>query len=752
MSQSPHILIIDDNPHDRELAIRALKTEFPDAMFVPISAPMEFEQALEAWAFQLVITDYQLRWTTGLEVVRQVKAIDSTCPVIMFTATGNEEVAVEAMKAGIDDYVVKSARHIGRLVLAARAALERSTQIRRTSALEAERQALLVRTQASERRARFLADTGVILAASLDYHVTLKQIANLVVQELGDWCFIDMIGRDGYIRRLAVAHRDPAQAELARQLERYPADPNQPDGITNRILQTGETLLIPVVPADHIDVATEGHAQKLLASLNIHSVIMAGLPARGVILGIISIVSSSPERPYTEDDRQLVEELARRAGLAIDNARLYTGEQHERRRAEQAIQRLTRLQSITSALSEALTPREVAHVIITQGLAALQADAGALYILDDATHTLESLDFVGYDVPNPQQHVRVGLDRHGPLRDAVLTRDLVIVKSAGELIQRWPSLAQSQAVSGDVMTITVPLLSNNQARGALHIAFRALREIELDDQAFVVTLARQCAQALERARLYEAEKHAHAEAEAAVRVRDQFLSVASHELRTPLTSLLGNAELVMRRARRDQMFTERSMHGLEIVINQAKRLSRMVEALLDLTRLEQDRLVLTRQTLDLGVLIRQVAEESHALLDGHTLTVELPDEPLLISGDELRLQQVLHNLIGNAIKYSPTSSNVTVQLQHDGEHAIIRVCDQGVGIPAADQPRLFQRFFRASNVDARHISGMGIGLYVVKEIVALHGGSINVTSHEQNGSEFTVLLPLYNVQPEQRPA
>jgi signal transduction histidine kinase len=113
-----------------------------------------------------------------------------------------------------------------------------------------------------------------------------------------------------------------------------------------------------------------------------------------------------------------------------------------------------------------------------------------------------------------------------------------------------------------------------------------------------------------------------------------------------------------------------------------------------------------------------------------------------IEGDDLRLEQVIQNLLQNAVKYSPEGGPIEVKVAREGEYAVIAVTDHGIGIPAASQPQLFQRFFRAGNVDASNISGMGIGLYVVKEIVSRHGGDVRVSSVEHQGTTFTVRLPL----------
>jgi signal transduction histidine kinase len=168
----------------------------------------------------------------------------------------------------------------------------------------------------------------------------------------------------------------------------------------------------------------------------------------------------------------------------------------------------------------------------------------------------------------------------------------------------------------------------------------------------------------------------------------------------------------------------------------------MIEALLDLSRIETGQLSIERAPVDLGALARRMLDEAQPALDEHTIRYHPPGEPLLIVGDELRLEQVIQNLIQNAIKYSPSGGRIDVEVARRGDRACVTVTDQGIGIPPAALPRLFSRFYRASNVNPQHITGMGVGLYVVKEIVNLHGGEVEVTSQEGEGSTFTICLPL----------
>lgn len=245
----------------------------------------------------------------------------------------------------------------------------------------------------------------------------------------------------------------------------------------------------------------------------------------------------------------------------------------------------------------------------------------------------------------------------------------------------------------------------------------------------------------ENARLYADEQQARAEAEAAVRLRDEFLSVASHELKTPLTALLGNAQILQRRAEREVPLGERDRRALDTIVEQIQRLNRMIAELLDVTQIAARRITLDRRPIDLGELARQVVEELRPALAQHRLTLALPQAPATLVGDELRLAQVITNLVQNACKYSPPGSEVTIRVQGDADRLMLAVDDQGVGIAKADQPRLFERYYRAPNVGRTNVAGMGLGLYVVKEIVELHGGTAEVASEEGRGSTFTVILP-----------
>lgn len=238
------------------------------------------------------------------------------------------------------------------------------------------------------------------------------------------------------------------------------------------------------------------------------------------------------------------------------------------------------------------------------------------------------------------------------------------------------------------------------------------------------------------------EQEARKYAEATLRSHDEFLTATAHELRTPITSLLGYTQLLQRRFEQGRVAPEREQRVVQAILEQVQRLNRLTSGLLDLTRLDRGQLVLNRAPLDLAAELERIVDRFQILADRHTLALSRPAGPVLILGDELSFEQIVDNLLQNAIKYSPAGSTVAVHLSASATHASVSVADEGIGIPAESLPQVFDRFYRAANISHQHISGIGIGLYIVKELVALHGGTIDVRTTIGSGSVFTVSLPL----------
>ncbi len=284
--------------------------------------------------------------------------------------------------------------------------------------------------------------------------------------------------------------------------------------------------------------------------------------------------------------------------------------------------------------------------------------------------------------------------------------------------------------------ICVPLAVHGRTFGAISfLSTTAGHYYDEADLAVSQEFALRAALALDNARLYQ-------EAQLAIQTRDQFLSLASHELKTPLTALLGYSELLEQRFANDTLLDEQDRRALQSIFKQGERLNKLVSALLDISRIETGKLSIERSPVELGRLVARIVEEVEPTLRQHTIQLNRPARPVVISGDELRLEQVLLNLIQNAIKYSPHGGAVCVKVERRAEVGIISVTDEGIGIPARELSQLFGRFYRARNAMNLHISGMGLGLFIIREIIHLHGGEVSVESQEGRGSTFTISLPL----------
>jgi PAS domain S-box-containing protein len=245
----------------------------------------------------------------------------------------------------------------------------------------------------------------------------------------------------------------------------------------------------------------------------------------------------------------------------------------------------------------------------------------------------------------------------------------------------------------------------------------------------------------------DARKQAEDAAAEAVRVRDDVLRAVSHDLRNPLAAIKGQAQILERWAlRRDLPESELLVRGLRQIDAAAMRMTAWIEELLDVTQLQLgQQLALQPTDTDLAELLRQAVADHQQIAHRHRLHLNEPEVPLVGAYDAARLRRVFDNLLSNAVKYSPEGGEITVSLAHEvdseGAWAAVRVRDPGVGIPVADQSRIFERFHRAGNV-ASHFIGTGLGLAGSFAIVQQHGGSITVDSRERQGSTFTVRLPL----------
>lgn len=320
-----HVLLIDDNPDDRTFTARELEREFPSLKISPVIDGTSFEQALENGNFNFVITDYRLRWNDGLTVLRHIRKRYPSCPVIMFTDSGTQEVAVEGMKAGLDDYVLKSSQHFIRLPIAIRSVLERKRlETERDQLLERER-AARAEAEAQEKRSTFLANASRVLASSLDYRQVLTSVAYMAVPEFADWCFVDIVEPTGvdFSKPVVAAATPDKEALVVKLRQLYPPSPNAPYG-SAKVLRTGEPELATHMPETLApSIAQDEEHLRMLQQLEAKSYMIVPMQLGDRILGTIVFASSQVGRHYGSRDLEMAMELGHRAAIALDHARLY---------------------------------------------------------------------------------------------------------------------------------------------------------------------------------------------------------------------------------------------------------------------------------------------------------------------------------------------------------------------------------------------------------------------------------------------
>ncbi len=406
-----------------------------------------------------------------------------------------------------------------------------------------------------EQGLRFLADTSATLAALVDYESTLRHVARLAVPQFADWCAVDMAEADGSLRRLAVAHVDPAKVQLAHELvRRYPPEPESPRG-PPQVLRTGRPDMMEDIPEALIaGVARDDEHRRLLRELGLRSYMCVPLPGRTRLLGVISFVSAESGRRYTPADLAFAEELARRAAIAIENARLYA----------------------------------------------------------------------------------------------------------------------------------------------------ELREAD--------------------------------------RLKDEFLAMLAHELRNPLAPIRNALHILKQPAVSGAVVQQ----ARDMAERQVQHMARLLDDLLDMARISRGRIELRKEALDLRAVANRSVEAVRPLYEQrqHELTVSLPPEPVRVEADPTRLEQILTNLLNNAAKYTDPGGRVLLAVGREGAEAVLRVRDTGIGIAPDMLPRVFDLFVQAERRLDRAQGGVGIGLSLVRQLVGLHGGTIEAESRGLGqGSEFIVRLP-----------
>jgi signal transduction histidine kinase len=392
--------------------------------------------------------------------------------------------------------------------------------------------------------------------------------------------------------------------------------------------------------------------------------------------------------------------------------------------------RLARLQQVTAALCDAASPEEVNLVILQQGLEALRAEAGGVALLAEDGRHVELVSSRGYPEDIIENFRFLPLSAPVPICLAIARNEPIYLENPSALQTSFPSISHINVVGGS--RVSLPFSTNTGMRGCLALSFGQWRIFERHDRDFMVTLARQCGQALDRARLYS-------KARALTRSREELLAIVAHDLRNPLTTVTTSAALMRRSL--PALGAQQLAPKLNSIERSAQRMNHLIQDLLDLARFQAGTLVL-RQELHSAQELLQEVHDSHveqAANKSVRLRLELREPGARVHCDRERVLQVFSNLVGNAIKFTPEGGEITLVGSLKGDSVLFRVEDTGPGIPAEHLPRLFERFFQ---VEPAQRNGIGLGLSIAKALVEAHRGVLSVESTVGQGTSFSFTLPL----------
>jgi K+-sensing histidine kinase KdpD len=404
--------------------------------------------------------------------------------------------------------------------------------------------------------------------------------------------------------------------------------------------------------------------------------------------------------------------------------------------AERIAARATRLLDVTTALSEAQLPTDVARVMIGQGLEVAEAVSGLIGVVaGNELHVIERR--TSSRRPGDIRQT-ISLDGDTPMAEALRRREPVWLESRERFRELFPSAHDRLPLDADASAfLAMPLLHGDEIVGGLLLGFRASSAFGATDRTFAELLAQSAGNALARATALERERDGRREAEMMARARQDVLGVVAHDLRNPLGVVSSTVQML---AEFDLAPPERQR-----LLGAGKRavgqMNRLIGDLLDVMRIDSGRLSLEMEDLTVtSVLLHAEENIRHLALERNvTLVVEHDGDELRVRGDRGRLVQVLGNLLGNAIKFSPVGGRVHLRAWRERESAVFEVADSGPGISPADQAHLFDRYWQARSTDRR---GVGLGLAIAKGIVEAHGGRLWVESDIGRGSRFCVAIPI----------
>jgi len=463
----------------------------------------------------------------------------------------------------------------------------------------------------------------------------------------------------------------------------------------------------------------------------------------GTAIGVITIWRDIVE-PFTERQVSLVETFADQAVIAIENVRLFQELQERTRELVRSVGELKALGEVSQAVSSTLDLETVLTHIVSHAVQLSGTDGGAIYEYDE-----QSEEFLLRATDHMEEELITALRANPPrLGDGVVgraatSREPIQIPNISEERAYAPRMRELLERFGFRASLAVPLLREDRIIGALVVRRKSTGEFRPEVIELLKTFATQSALAIQNARLFREIEEKSRQIEAANRHKSEFLANMSHELRTPLNAIIGFSEVLLdptlkvSEDERSQFLTD--------VLASGKHLLNLINEVLDLAKVESGKMELQIEPALLQDVIEAVSNTMRSLAAKKSIDLRADCDERLepFPMDGARVKQVLLNLVGNAIKFTPQAGQVWVRAGTEDGIVRVEVGDTGPGIPAEDHERIFLEFQQAGS-DAGKPQGTGLGLALAKKFVEMHGGKLWVESEVGKGSRFFFTLPISN--------
>ena len=745
MSPSLHVLIVEDEPADAELIKMALAAAHVECSCEVVDTLAGCQQRLQTSVWDVVLSDYRLKGFTAYDVLALLQQSEQQIPLILITGSLGEEAAVECIKAGMTDYVLKD--RLFRLPVS----LERSL---REFALHRQQQLTMRQIRQQAQREAIINRIVQAMRETLVLDEVLQTTVDMVGAALNPTCCL--VIRGDYNGEMTVCNLSEAPHQWMKLLNRLcGVFPHYAERLSQ-----GELVVVNVA-----DQATQIEELRALAvEYRINAFLLVPLMYQKDFLGCLSLYQCDRERTWTEDEVSMVQAIADQCAIVIQQSQLF----HQ---VQQQAQKEKLLNQIARILNSSLDPTYILQEITRLTGTCFAVDRAFIFeirgdqirILDE-WRTGDQVPFINNtsfpaadwsDLLNPHSAFYAQRVFHAP-------DYTTLEQTPTRRIHRFDYQVKS--------VISVPIFIRGQLFGGLCMntttAHRTFAESEIH---LLQQIADHAAIALYNAKSYERlEQLVHERtqeleyekqlSEAANTAKSEFLANMSHELRTPLTGILGFSSLLLK-----QIFGPLNAKQQQYVENTAacgEHLLALINDLLDLSKIEAGRDDLLLEAVDLKELCASCLAFISEQAENQGLQLGLAIAPDVTScrADSRRLKQILVNLLSNAVKFteqgtvtltvekaqgSKLTEQHTTDVSHPQAECIrFRVNDTGIGIAQGDIPLLFQPFQQLDSGLDKKYQGTGLGLALARKLAQLHGGDLTVTSELGHGSCFSLTLPL----------